>query len=61
MVSLSDELKAVELYCQLEQLRFEFKFEININPAVNCDLIEIPGMIIQPLAENAIVHGGRNL
>jgi|GEM_PF-701793 len=57
MVSLSDELKAVELYCQLEQLRFEFKFEININPAVNCDLIEIPGMIIQPLAENAIVHG----
>lgn len=57
MVSLSDELKAVELYCQLEQLRFEFKFEININPSVNCDLIEIPGMIIQPLAENAIVHG----
>ncbi len=57
MVSLSDELKAVELYCQLEQLRFEFKFEINVNPEVNCDLIEIPGMIIQPLAENAIVHG----
>ena len=57
MVSLSDELKAVELYCQLEQLRFEFKFEINIDPEVNCDLIEIPGMIIQPLAENAIVHG----
>lgn len=57
MVSLSDELKAVELYCQLEQLRFEFRFDINIDPEINCDLIEIPGMIIQPLAENAIVHG----
>lgn len=56
-ISLSDELQAVELYCQLEQLRFEFKFEISIDPEVNCDLIEIPGMIIQPLAENAIVHG----
>jgi len=56
-ISLSDELQAVELYCQLEQLRFEFKFEISIDPEVDCDLIEIPGMIIQPLAENAVVHG----
>ena len=56
-ISLSDELQAVELYCQLEQLRFEFKFGITIDPDVNCDLIEIPGMIIQPLAENAVVHG----
>jgi LytS/YehU family sensor histidine kinase len=56
-VSLSDELESVRLYCELEQLRFEFKFEILIDPQVNSDLIEIPGMIIQPLAENAIVHG----
>jgi two-component sensor histidine kinase len=56
-ISLSDELQAVELYCQLEQLRFEFKFEISIDPELNADLIEIPGMIIQPLAENAVVHG----
>ena len=56
-ISLSDELQAVELYCQLEQLRFEFKFEISIDSDVNVDLIEIPGMIIQPLAENAVVHG----
>jgi hypothetical protein len=56
-ISLSDELQAVELYCQLEQLRFEFKFGITIDPELNCDLIEIPGMIIQPLAENAVVHG----
>jgi hypothetical protein len=57
MISLSDELKAVELYCQLEQLRFDFNFDIHIAEDVNGELIEIPGMIIQPLAENAVVHG----
>jgi len=56
-ISLSDELQAVELYCQLEQLRFDFNFDITIDENINGDLIEIPGMIIQPLAENAVVHG----
>jgi hypothetical protein len=57
MVTLGDELQAVELYLQLEQLRFEFQFAIGMSPGVNPNLIEIPGMVIQPLAENAIVHG----
>jgi two-component sensor histidine kinase len=57
MVSLSDELEALELYCQLEQLRFEFELIIDVDEHINCNLIEIPGMMIQPLAENAIVHG----
>jgi two-component sensor histidine kinase len=56
-VSLSDELEAIVLYCELEKLRFNFKFEIKISPEVNTELIEIPGMIIQPLVENSIVHG----
>jgi two-component sensor histidine kinase len=56
-ISLADELQAVELYCQLEQLRFEFSFHIGIEPDLKEDLIEIPGMIIQPLVENAVVHG----
>jgi len=56
-VSLSDELQAVELYCELEKLRFDFDFSIQVTGAINTDLIEIPGMIIQPLVENAVVHG----
>lgn len=56
-VTLSDELDAVTLYCELEQLRFNFKFEIEVSPEVNTQLTEIPGMIIQPLAENSILHG----
>ncbi|MFB6341710.1 sensor histidine kinase [Saccharicrinis sp. FJH62] len=57
MVSLSEELEAVKLYCELEQLRFEFELSIEVSSDINSDLIEIPGMIIQPLAENAVVHG----
>jgi len=56
-VTLSDELDAITLYCELEQLRFNFKFEIEISPEVNTQLMEIPGMIIQPLVENSILHG----
>ena len=56
-VSLSDELEAVTLYGELEKLRFDFVFSIKIAKGINTDLIEIPGMIIQPLVENAILHG----
>ncbi len=56
-VSLSDELEAVTLYGELEKLRFDFVFSISIDKSINTDLIEIPGMIIQPLVENAILHG----
>jgi two-component sensor histidine kinase len=57
LVTLSDELEAVRLYCELEQLRFEFELTLDVSPEIDPTLIEIPGMIIQPLAENAIVHG----
>jgi hypothetical protein len=57
MVALSEELDAVTLYCQLEQLRFDFGFKLNIAAGVDTRLIEVPGMLIQPLVENAIIHG----
>ncbi|RZM19290.1 MAG: hypothetical protein EOO88_38425 [Pedobacter sp.] len=56
-VPLSDELEAVTLYCELEKLRFDFEFTIHIDAGINAGLTEIPGMIIQPLVENSIVHG----
>ncbi|WP_293313755.1 sensor histidine kinase, partial [Pedobacter sp. UBA5917] len=56
-VSLSDELEAVSLYAELEKLRFNFVFNLSVENEVNSGLIEIPGMIIQPLVENAIIHG----
>lgn len=58
-VSLKDELETLELYMQMEALRFrdKFKYEINIEEQINVPAIDIPPMLIQPYIENAIWHG----
>ncbi len=59
-ISLTDEIKLLSLYVEIEQLRFDskFDFEMNISPEVN-RFIEIPTMMLQPFVENAINHGLR--
>jgi GAF domain-containing protein len=56
-VSLDSELEVVRSYLALEQLRFGAKlaYEISCDEAVRA--VEIPGLLIQPLVENAIRHG----
>ena len=58
-VSLDNELKLIELYIQLEALRFNhsFEFSINTDPALDTGNILLPPMLIQPYIENAIWHG----
>ena len=55
-IDFSEEIKLIELYLTLEQLRFkeDFAFEINTN---DVDDVMIPPMLIQPFIENALVHG----
>jgi sensor histidine kinase YesM len=62
MIPLNDELEALELYLQLEQVRFDNKFSYSINCAheIDHDFIAIPPMLIQPFIENAILHGIMN-
>ena len=61
-VSLADELEALELYIQMESLRFKdkFKYKIDISEALDISSIDIPPMLIQPYVENAIWHGLMN-
>ncbi len=58
-VSIREEIDSLRLYLQLESLRFESKFEseIVIDPGLDLDYHEVPTMLIQPFAENAIIHG----
>ena len=60
IISLAEELEAAEKYCQLEALRFNFTYEIDIAPEIDPYLIEVPAMIVQPYIENAILHGISN-
>lgn len=58
-ISMADELSVVELYMQMEQIRFanKFSFDIIKDPSIDMDTIEVPPLIIQPFVENAILHG----
>ena len=58
-ISLKDELEALDLYLQMEELRFKdkFRYEINIDKDLELSSILIPPMLIQPFVENAVWHG----
>ena len=62
-VALSYELEVVKIYAELEQLRFDskFNFEIEISESIKSDDILVPSLLIQPYLENAIWHGIMNL
>lgn len=57
LISLSQEKTLLDDYLQMEQLRFGFKYEINPSANLDLDNIEIPSMLLQPFAENAVKHG----
>jgi len=58
-IPLERELEALQLYLELQSLRFENKFSYKIitDDLVDISLIRVPPLIIQPYVENAIWHG----
>ena len=53
---LSEELKNIRLYLDIEKIRFEEKFDYTEEMSEECNKVEIPNMILQPLFENVIKH-----
>jgi LytS/YehU family sensor histidine kinase len=53
---LSEELKNIRLYLDIEKIRFEDKFDYSEMIDDECNKAEIPNMILQPLFENVIKH-----
>lgn len=60
--SLEDELALIRVYIDLEKVRFrnDFEYKIDINKVLNISSLLIPTMIVQPIVENAIIHGLSN-
>jgi tetratricopeptide (TPR) repeat protein len=58
-IPLSEEIRLIELYVTLEEMRFERTIDFSIHGLENFDYKKmlIPGMLIQPLIENAVKHG----
>ena len=59
LISLESELQALELYLDLEALRFDHRFgyKISVPKDLDIEALKVPPLIIQPYTENAIWHG----
>lgn len=59
LITLREEFEYLQLYLELEEMRFENKFSwsLHIEENVDVDYYEIPAMLLQPYVENAILHG----
>ncbi len=56
-IALKDELQYVELYLNIEQVRFGDRLKISIHSEKDTLEAQVPPLILQPLVENAIKHG----
>ena len=56
-VSLADELELLERYLEIQRIRFGDRLHVRHDIADDALGALVPIMILQPLAENAIVHG----
>ena len=56
MVTLQNELDNCVKYLEIEKVRFGARLSYTINTTPECLTVKVPGMIMQPLFENAIKH-----
>jgi LytS/YehU family sensor histidine kinase len=58
-INLHEEIEILQLYLDLEKLRFgdDLNFSIHINPEMDTYAIHLPAMLLQPYVENALKHG----
>ena len=57
--TLAEELERLELYLQLEHMRFKdkFRYSITLDARVDANHVRLPAMMLQPYVENSIWHG----
>ncbi len=57
--TLNDEVERLNLYLQLERMRFSDRFDytIDIDPDLDEHSVKLPSMLLQPFLENSIWHG----
>jgi putative methionine-R-sulfoxide reductase with GAF domain len=58
-ISLKEELEILNLYIELESIRFKeaFHYAVIVDEDIETEEVKIPTLLIQPFVENAIWHG----
>ncbi len=58
LIPIDKEIESLQNYLELEQLRFNHKFNFSISKSNEIeDDVALPPLLIQPFIENAIIHG----
>ncbi len=57
MINLAEELRCVDAYCYIISMRFGKRLVIEKDVDETMLQIQVPQLILQPLIENAVVHG----
>lgn len=59
LIDLNEEIETIKLYLELEKLRYDGRISstILIEPKIDLHQYQIPPMFLQPLIENALIHG----
>ena len=59
IISFDQEIATLEAYLELEQLRFEKRFDytVKVEDTIDSEFLGLAPMLIQPYVENAIIHG----
>lgn len=59
ITTLDNEIEMLRLYIELTQLRYEgiFDYNISVSDELYPEEVLIPNLLLQPLVENAIIHG----
>ena len=55
--SFGEELEHLQLYLDIEKVRFGYRLATNISSSEACNKRQIPHMLLQPVVENAIKFG----
>ncbi len=58
--ALAEELEMTEQYLKLEKLRFDFDYTVFVDEGIDIQNTMVPSMLLQPFAENAVIHGLQN-
>lgn len=57
VISLAEETGFVQLYLDIQQIRYQHRLQIHMNVPDKLQQAQVPNMLLQPLVENALKHG----
>ena len=57
LLTFRQELELLDHYLRLQKMRFEDRFEYQLDISENCMDLQVPSLLLQPFVENSLQHG----